>query len=729
MIGGSATITVTRSNGAMYDITLDADGMPVANYLGDPITVSLGDLGGTITVTLQEDRMTYLDGDGMEIMSGDTRMVGDNTYTVTMNEDGTWTGTYVHYTVTQDLGTSGESVTLIRDEAGGWWTDPDTPFSSGDDYVAANGNAYTLTIVDGEWSAVYNPATMEIAGTGLTAVANEEGDGYSVGADGMLGADGSGDVTGDDGANYRVSMNEDGMLMGMRYDVKMEAKMEIGPTESNGDSLTAASPKLSGDGTTLTIAGDDYSIGDLLGDGMASREGATFIDAAHADVTTVLRQVEALAAINAGLDRDDRTDFSNNYRALWESAGKAVGKVFGGEMTLDPLPTRGNTVDEGRVVEEFQALLTALSSAADFEEALDDDGILQAYQDEVEDNDAGKDAADVFNAITDDSLALLGATETTRFGVFAKRTSASALDDLEFKVDLAKADDTLGGIGAFAYATIKNTSRTRNMPDRGTATFTGGTTAVSGHTDPKLYRGLFDMELSFATSRVTAQVSELEDLDGNPWQYQLRDVATILLPRTTLTSTAAFNSTSDAAVVYTGFAVQPIDVPDTTFAGQILGAGSGDETALGAFGTWSIGDPMKAGNAYLAGAFGADRTGTGVDPVPDVGDGGVEAFLVNGGNKNHFEMGRSTLRPQGTKPDADDPDGFVEISIATLESKAAGNSVHNYSGNSKVANAADDIAGLLATLRAYIGVDSVDGRSATITSTTARQSGTTSGRR
>ena len=59
---------------------------------------------------------------------------------------------------------------------------------------SANGNEYMLTYADGAWAADFQPVSMAIEGTGLTAMTREADDMYDVG-DATLDASGVGDVT------------------------------------------------------------------------------------------------------------------------------------------------------------------------------------------------------------------------------------------------------------------------------------------------------------------------------------------------------------------------------------------------------------------------------------------------------------------------------------------------------------------------------------------------------
>ncbi len=54
-----------------------------------------------------------------------------------------------------ELGASGSQVTLMTTQGGGFTLDGE-PFHTGGSVTAANGNEYTLDLVNGQWTARYN---------------------------------------------------------------------------------------------------------------------------------------------------------------------------------------------------------------------------------------------------------------------------------------------------------------------------------------------------------------------------------------------------------------------------------------------------------------------------------------------------------------------------------------------------------------------------------------------
>ena len=183
-----------------------------------------------------------------------------------------WSGAYVPYVETPALGSSGEMATMTRDEQGVWWigTDEKLEISTGGDTMSANGNVYQLTYAEEGWAAIYQPAMMMIAGTGLIASANEDGTGYTIVGhpDQKIGASGMDDIMTDAG-NFRVHMDEDGNFMGMRYDDPHETNIG-GVTVIKDDKDTEGVNEA---GTMLTIATLNHSIADLFDSGTVNGGG------------------------------------------------------------------------------------------------------------------------------------------------------------------------------------------------------------------------------------------------------------------------------------------------------------------------------------------------------------------------------------------------------------------------------------------------------------------------
>ena len=728
--------TVTLIEGGMvaagantYVLSSDGAGAWTAAYQQYAAAVMLGTSGENVTLVRAEDG-TYWDGDALVETGYMVMAENGNSYTLAMDEDGMWMAMYNATSQTVALGTSG-TARLMKEEDGSY-TLNGLPFASGGTTNAANGNEYVLTMEDGAWSAAFEPVTMEIGGTGLTASSREDGAGYDVSAsEDMLDTSGAGDVTVAD-AYYHVWMTDAGALEGARFDKKNVGGIKYaGPLEDTGSPRDSLSVTFSADDpdteaneaqTMLMIDEQEFSLGTLLGSGASDNvQGKTFVEEAREDVERLQTLVSGLVAANEGLSNADRNDFRSTYQRRWGDAQKIVEKIFGrSSVTLETITQTSKKRADEDVIEKFELLSDALASLDGFREAIEEDDGIFADADSLLKQE-GKDVGEVYDAISFDARTILGATQMTRFGAYAKSERGTAVMDSEYRDSETDSEDS-GAIGAFAYAVGPATTRTSHLPRFGTATYTGSTTAVSGHKEPRLYTGLFNMEVSLPTSRVTAQVSALSDEEGQPWQHQLQDVKTIYLPVATLNSTAGFSATDEkgtsaARILYEGFGAISVREEKNQLSGQLLGTGDGDENGTAAMGTWSIGARGNrlgetAGSNFIAGAFGADRTDIVEAPIVDVRGEGVETFIENfaGVLKNALRRGRTDIRPNGLNADPDDPDGrrIISIPLATIEGKAG--STHSRKGQANLAKVVAEIEVLKRELEGWILADESNGR-------------------
>ncbi len=170
--------TVTSEGGNVYTLLL-AEGMWSARYEAPEVEVKLGSLEETVKLVKGEDG-SYRLGE-MAVESGVTKheAANGNVYTLVMGEDGMWMAQYQASETMLALGTSGTTVTIVRNEDG-TYTVGGEPLMSGGTWTAANGGEYTLMRgEDGKWTATYVPGkgTVTVGGTGLTLVATRAEDG------------------------------------------------------------------------------------------------------------------------------------------------------------------------------------------------------------------------------------------------------------------------------------------------------------------------------------------------------------------------------------------------------------------------------------------------------------------------------------------------------------------------------------------------------------------------
>ena len=616
-VGSSAVVsggTRTADNGNQYTLTLAADGTWSAAFAPMKVSARLGGSGEVADLWTTEAGGVTLDGAAVASGTTTTTNTAGETYVLSM-ADGTWSGT--HRPASQSVSLDPDnSVTLMTNEAGRWTLDG-AAVSSGQTVAggsnAATGanNQYVLTLDGDTWSAAYQAATMTIAGTGLTASAKEDGTGYTVG-DGAdapsLPASGSGTITGPGGAMFRVAKDSDGMLAGTRFDADIEGSvMTVNPlVHSTGANPTPAlradnrETAVNEKNTALNALGAAFSVGDLLGAGVATAEGDNIVAKARADMVKIRDRVAGLVALrrDGGLTADA---LRMQLDVQWVAADKVALAVFG--QIDDVNPSLEKTTSESRVLDAFDRLVDALSSVEAFQAATLANGPdkLQGFK-----NLSAAAAATAFNRVAWWSTARLGSLGSTRFGaaVWNNRDNATANDPNPERAQ------------AFAWSTMLQTRRSSDVRVSGAANYQGRTHAADQAGN--LYAGAIDINVRFTRGTVDGRVDGLERADtGNPFVHGLGGAVTgIVLPTAKLSARAEWsvttpaNSSSPGRLQYAALAGGQPDFnlsQGSTFAGRLLGRG--DQAGSEAIGTWEA----KIGSTTLAGGFGAAR---GADTEP-----------------------------------------------------------------------------------------------------------------
>lgn len=173
---------VTADSGNQYRLTLhrtlEGNEWRAAYVPPEPASVALGATGGTLSVVRNEDG-TFVAG-GRPLVSGDIRTgSNDSEYQLTL-QGGEWSATYVAPDREEvDLLASGGRVTVTRNEDGSF-NAGSTTFRSGGTVIAANGSEYRLTLRGGTWSVSYvepPPTRVDLGTSGhsVTLRRNEDG--------------------------------------------------------------------------------------------------------------------------------------------------------------------------------------------------------------------------------------------------------------------------------------------------------------------------------------------------------------------------------------------------------------------------------------------------------------------------------------------------------------------------------------------------------------------------
>lgn len=660
-LGSSAVIDgyVARAeNGNRYRLTLDMDGMWSAAFIPTPQIVDLGASRDTVTViTTEAGGWAIEDGPDIEDGAITQSSLGQN-YQLSMGDDGQWSAMHQPMRQTVTLGGSDVTVELATNEQGGWMQGDET-VASGDRVPGAMNDAtgaaneYELTLVGGEWRATYRPVTMIVAGTGLTAVAREDGSGYAVG-EASLPASGTGDITGPDGALWRVTKDDDGMLAGTRFDLPIVGSvLRANAAGTHGAaSLSADNPDTEANeaGTKLNVVGASLSMADLLGGGSAAEVGPNLVADALDDMVKIRDRVAAIVELRRieGITSDA---FDGQITRQWEAAEKLVRDLFGNqELELE------RTESQSRVVDAFSQLVAALSSEEAFAAATlkDGPGRLQGFAELSASN-----AAKAFNRTKWTASSTLGTLGSTRFGAAVYNETPNATTDHE---DAERAQ-------GFAWSTMESTLRASDVQTAGSAYYAGRTHAADQ--EGNLYTGTMSVEVRFAPRQVDGLVRQLEDAEsGSPWEYGLGgEVTSITLPTASLERRGSWRvRTGDGSgrLSYVPQAGSRRDVTFTgaRFSGRLLGRG--DQAGSEAIGTWRV----VLGETVLAGGFGAQRDLT-----------RTEANAALKGNL--AKVGGSASTPASvTLTDASDPPELnpggtkLKISADTLDGNIAQNYVN-----------------------------------------------------
>ncbi len=162
--------TASNSTGATYTLTRGEDGTWTAAFLPMSQTVPLGTSGNAIELVTNEAGMWTISGNALAGDGTDTHAEGSLVYALAMGEGGVWAATFVPATQTVPLGTSGDSVTLSSTEAGGWSLDGEAVVDGAVTMNAA-GESYALAMAeDGTWTAAHRPmqAPVSLGASGIT---------------------------------------------------------------------------------------------------------------------------------------------------------------------------------------------------------------------------------------------------------------------------------------------------------------------------------------------------------------------------------------------------------------------------------------------------------------------------------------------------------------------------------------------------------------------------------
>ncbi len=661
--------------GNSYTLMDDGEGNWMATYREETVSVMLGMSGETVMLTKREDGSYWLG--EMQVEDGVTMVTAanGNLYTLSMDADGMWMAMHEAPQTQVALGTSGTTVTLVREEDGSYTLDGDA-FMSGGRVTAGNGNVYTVTMVDGAWLAEYQPESMAIEGTGgLMAVSREDGQGYDV--DGaLLPASGMGDIDTDSSGSYRVR-RQDGMLTGMRLD-----NVKIGAAKFRTDGLSA-NPAMRGDdrstadineaNTALVVKGENYPFADLLGDGVSQTKGTNFVAEARTKLEGIREKiVQILAVFDKDTERDEQIEKQWGTAASGNAKTNVKGvleTVFGAGTSTNKKFADLTEPDDDKALGRIDDLIEALTSVEELTAGLKDNEDLKVAKEDAD------DAGTIFGATKTESTVTYGEYGNTRYGTITRRQRADATEKAEYKVS-----PKTGERGAFAFGVTDNTARSRYVQTAGTARYEGETLAVSGA--DRQYAGDIEISINFTSEKVDGLITNLMTAEGERWEYLFGEVDSIVLPKADLRTQGNWElAKEEGATIDFGrrAGVYRPQKVDSTFEGRLLGGDSEPEAGGEVVGVWSVGAGVKTDSAagsdsqsYLAGGFGATRVADGPVQRPSVDDGTQgNAMMVSDDAKTMIENGQLTVKPQawawynenlGSTANSHFPDGEADLS-------------------------------------------------------------------
>lgn len=356
--------THTLPDGKVYRLTL-ANGEWSAEFVPNVVQVPAGDSGTTLILQRLEDgKYVY---EGREVRVGDTLTVNGNEYVLTQR-DGQLVADFRAGSVTIPLGTSGNSVTLVKQEDG-TYTRNGRVFRSGQSVIVA-GVTYRLTLGTGGWIATERPPP-----TG---------------------------GTGDPGGGGSGPTREDERTISF---------------ESSNFGLKDAGDTSTGDEGTILVVGSsgqtqaEYSVYDLVGRGLVSQK-QTFVEAARKKLQTIVDKIteyHTKEIYERGII-DPNVDIGDTSSGAWQQAKDALNGIASGfDARLSSTPWRGNTIEADEVedvIDELNEVIQELSSASGLEDGFT---IPQNHT-----------AQDIFDAPM--SKIRFGSTSNTRFGAYANNS-------------------------------------------------------------------------------------------------------------------------------------------------------------------------------------------------------------------------------------------------------------------------------------------------------------------
>lgn len=709
--------TATNSRGGRYTLTMDADGIWMAAFMQETQTVTLGTSGNTVELMSTEGGGWAL-GSSAVVDGYVATAENDNRYRLTLDMDGKWSAAFIPTPQVVQLGASGEQVTVMTTEPGGWAIEDGTGIEDGAITQSSLGQNYQLSMSDdGEWSALHQPMRQTVTlGTSEITVelaTNEQGGWMQGDADVSSGDRVPGAMNAATGAanEYELTLVGDEWRATYRAVTMIIANTELTASareDGSGYAVGEESLPASGsgeitapDGAMYRVAKDDEgmlagtrfdlpSVGSVLRANAAGTHGAPSLSGDDPD-TEANEAGTKLNAVGASLSMaellgggsaaevgpnlvadalDDMVKIRDRVAAIVElrriegitsdAFDDQVDRQWTAAETLvrdlfgDQMLELERTESQSRVVDAFNQLVAALSSEEAFAAATLKDGPGK-LQGFAE--LSASNATKAFNRTKWTASSTLGTLGSTRFGAAVYNETPNAVTE---HGDAERAQ-------GFAWSTMESTLRASDVQTAGNGYYTGRTHAADQ--EGNLYQGTMSVEVRFAARQVDGLVRRLEDAEsGAPWEYGLGgEVTAISLPTASLERRGSWRVRTGDGSGRLSYVPQAGSRRDFTFTGARFSGrllGRGDQAGTEAIGTWRV----VLGETVLAGGFGAQRD----FGRPDA-NAALKANLVKVGGSARAPAS-VTLHDATDAPELNPGDTKLKISADTLD----GNIAQNY---------------------------------------------------
>ena len=299
----------------------------------------------------------------------------------------------------------------------------------------------------------------------------------------------------------------------------------------------------------------------------------------------------------------------SNRQALWDSANKTLEDNIFGDLKQYPLgrayPLSGSSLS--RRDDEAIELLTdasyALSSAASFRNAVEDDGFFENILDQSKLDRGDYNFDDISAAVDYEVQVEYDHTQYTRFGAWAKVARDDALSTPTLQTGDERPD-------VFAYSPVRQTvysSNDLNFPRGFTSTYVGRTLAVRrSYNEATFYEGDISMSVRWNSSspngsRVTTVIENLARTDtGEPLLDNGFDVSHLIF------GSGGVTLDSQNRIGFNGYSSVRVRYFDPSRRERYFGSGSTEGKFVGyhpsgpisVIGTWNV--------EQFEGAFGGD---------------------------------------------------------------------------------------------------------------------------